>query len=55
MKKKSQVVTKRFKVDNRHKSEIEMHSMFEKQANERKGEWFNISLEKTKQVFASFT
>jgi|TARA_R100001015_G_C4625586_1_gene184188 hypothetical protein len=43
------------KVDNRHKSEIEMHSMFEKQANERKGEWFNISLEKTKQVFASFT
>lgn len=37
-------------VDNRHKTETEMHKLFDTHADERNSEWFKIPLEKAKEL-----
>jgi hypothetical protein len=41
-------------VDNRHEAEQFMHRLFSKYAEERRGEWFKISRDTTKELFNEY-
>lgn len=42
------------KAENRHEAEREMHHLFTNVAKERRGEWFKIDIDKTKELFDEF-
>ena len=42
------------KAENRHEAEREMHHLFTDVAKERRGEWFKIDIDKTKELFDEF-
>ena len=42
------------KAENRHEADREMHHLFTDVAKERRGEWFKIDIDKTKELFDEF-